>query len=209
MQRSKNLSPGLRNQRPQLFNVLPITLKPPSRLRRRKKRRRNKRDVIEKEGLRISPQLLGPIVPTLAKKKAKETAPTIETQAKSSVETVTKGTLHWQVPRVIQAEKLVSVLATSALVTGANKEAQEVILDRVLCIYYPVQFRKDKEVIRTLINSRSKINTMTPAYAKQLGLQAQKTDIGAQKIDGSLLWTFGMVIASFQIEDKLGRTRFF
>ena len=38
---------------------------------------------------------------------------------------------------------------------------------------------------------------MTPAYAKQLGIQIQKTDIGDQKIDSSLLQTFGMVIVGF------------
>ena len=41
-------------------------------------------------------------------------------------------------------QKLVSVSTTSASVIGANKKAQEVILDRILYIYYPVQFRKDK-----------------------------------------------------------------
>ena len=65
-----------------------------------------------------------------------------------------------------QAKKLVSVSATSASVTGANKEAQEVILDRVPCIHYPVQFQKDKEVIKALIDSGSKVNAMTPAYTK-------------------------------------------
>ena len=45
------------------------------------------------------------------------------------------------------------------------------ILDRVPCIHYPVQFQKDKEVIKALINSGSKVNAMTPAYATQLGLQ--------------------------------------
>ena len=50
---------------------------------------------------------------------------------------------------------------------------------------------------------------MTPAYAKQLGLQVQKTYVRAQKIDGSLLQTFGMVIAGFQVEDKLSKAQFF
>ena len=50
---------------------------------------------------------------------------------------------------------------------------------------------------------------MTLAYAKQLGFQVRKTDVGAQKIDGLLLRTFGMVIAGFQVEDKLGKARFF
>ena len=94
--------------------------------------------------------------------------------------------------------------------TGASKEAQEVIvLDWFPCIYYPVQFWKDKATIRALIDSDSKVNTMTPAYTKQLSLQVRKTDVGAQKIDDSSLRTFGMVIAGFQVEDKLGRARFF
>ena len=50
---------------------------------------------------------------------------------------------------------------------------------------------------------------MTLAYSQQLGLQVQRTDIGAQKIDDSLLRTFEMVIASFQVENKLGRALFF
>ena len=65
------------------------------------------------------------------------------------------------------------------LVIGASKEAPEVILDCVSYIYYPVQFRKDKKIIWALINSGSKFNAMTPAYVKKLGLQTQKTDIGA------------------------------
>ena len=71
-----------------------------------------------------------------------------------------------------KVKKLIPVLATSASVTEASKKAQEVILDRVPCIHYPVQFRKDKRAtIRALIDSGSKVNAMTPAYAKQLGLQ--------------------------------------
>ena len=50
---------------------------------------------------------------------------------------------------------------------------------------------------------------MTPAYASKLSLQAHHTNVGAQKIDGSILQTFGMVLASFQVEDKLKRARFF
>ena len=37
-----------------------------------------------------------------------------------------------------KVKKLISVLATSAFVTGAKKEALEVILDWVLCIHYLV-----------------------------------------------------------------------
>ena len=109
-----------------------------------------------------------------------------------------------------KVRKLVPVSATSTSVTEANKKAQKVILDRVPCIHYPMQFQKDKgATIWALIDLDSEVNAMTPAYAKQLGLQIQRTDVGAQKIDGSLLRIFGMVIAGFQVEDKLGRVRFF
>ena len=50
---------------------------------------------------------------------------------------------------------------------------------------------------------------MTPAYSSKLGLQVHCTDVGAQKIDGSTFKTFGMVLASFFVEDKLGKARFF
>ena len=50
---------------------------------------------------------------------------------------------------------------------------------------------------------------MTSAYALRLGLRVCRTNIGAQKIDGIILKIFEMVLASFQIEDKLGKARFF
>ena len=50
---------------------------------------------------------------------------------------------------------------------------------------------------------------MTPGYILKLGLKVRSTDVRAQKIDGSTLETFGMVLASFQVEDTLGRAQFF
>ena len=50
---------------------------------------------------------------------------------------------------------------------------------------------------------------MTPTYAAKLGLKVRKTDIGAQKIDGSTLKTFRIVLAGFKVEDQLGRVWFF
>ena len=50
---------------------------------------------------------------------------------------------------------------------------------------------------------------MTLAYTKRLGLQTQETNVGAQKIIGLLLEIFGIVIASFQIINKLSRICFF
>ena len=75
-----------------------------------------------------------------------------------------------------------SVLATSALVTGANKDTEKAILDQVSCIYYPVQFQKDKEVIRALINSGSKINAMTLAYVSKLAFESKKLTSELKKL---------------------------
>ena len=50
---------------------------------------------------------------------------------------------------------------------------------------------------------------MSPAYAFQLGLRIWKTNVGAQKIDGTTLETYGIVISTFFLLDKDGRERFF
>ena len=83
--------------------------------------------------------------------------------------------------------------------TGASREAPKVrVLDRVSCICYPVQFRKDKSKdILALLDSESEVNAMTPAYAAYLGLKVRVTNVDAQKIDGSSLATYGIVIAAF------------
>ena len=105
-------------------------------------------------------------------------------------------------------KKLVLVLATSFSVTETSKE-DDVTLEQVPCVYYPLRFQKGTADIRALIDSGSEINAMTRAYASKLGLQVYHSNVGAQKIDGSTLQMFGIVLANFQVEDKLGRTRFF
>ena len=44
---------------------------------------------------------------------------------------------------------------------------------------------------------------MTPAYTEKLGLTTRKTDVGAQKIDGSTLVTYGIVIVGFLVQNRL------
>ena len=81
--------------------------------------------------------------------------------------------------------------------------AREEVLKRVPYIYYLVQFESmNKSQVQALIDSDSEANAMRPAYASKLGLQARYTNVGAQKIDGSTLQTFGMVLTDFQVEDK-------
>ena len=106
----------------------------------------------------------------------------------------------------MEAKKLVSVSATSTSTTDAREEA----LERVPCIHYPVRFKDtNKAQIQALIDSGSEVNAIHPTFAKQLGLPIRPTDVGAQKIDGTTLDTYGMVVAAFSVEDKANQVRFF
>ena len=95
--------------------------------------------------------------------------------------------------------------------TGASTEALKIrILDKVPCICYPIQFYKDKNKdVLALLNFESEVNALTLAYAAHLGLKVRVTNIGAQKINGSPLAIYGMVIATFQVVDKLSCSWFF
>ena len=46
-------------------------------------------------------------------------------------------------------------------------------------------------------------------YAQKLRLKIWKINVGAQKSDGSTLEIFGIVIANFQVKDKISRPGFF
>ena len=78
---------------------------------------------------------------------------------------------------------------------------------RVLCIYYLIQFREKK--VRALFNSGNKINAINLNFAHKLGFYIQKTSVRAQKINSSTLKIFKIVIANFQIKDKVNKLKFF
>ena len=86
---------------------------------------------------------------------------------------------------------------------------KDVVLDWVPCICYPIWFKKSEVQVQALLDSGSKVNAMTPGYALKLGLKVRPTNVGTQKIDGSILETFEIVLASFQVEDVLEKARFF
>ena len=46
-------------------------------------------------------------------------------------------------------------------------------------------------------------------FVKQLGLSIRLADVGAQKIDGTTLNTYGMIVAAFSMEDQANQVRFF
>lgn len=91
--------------------------------------------------------------------------------------------------------------------TKVSKE--DIVLDRILCIHYLECFWKDQDEMLILIDSRREVNVMTPTYVSKLGLKVRPTNVKVQKFDGSTLKIFGMVLVSFQVENKLKKTRFF
>ena len=90
---------------------------------------------------------------------------------------------------------------------NARKEA----LKCVPIIHNPIRFKKDadKTLVQGLINLGSEVNTIHPSFAKQLGLPIRPTDIKAQKIDGTTLDTYWMVVAAFSVVDKANQVKFF
>ena len=74
-------------------------------------------------------------------------------------------------------------------------------------IYYPVRFQEEQ--VKTLLDNSREVNTMNPNFARKLDFKVWKTNVEAQKIDGSVLEIFGIIIANFQIEDKVNKPRFF
>ena len=92
---------------------------------------------------------------------------------------------------------------------GASIKNNLLVLDWVLCIHYPIWFKKSKVQIQVLINSSSEVNAMTSIYALKLGLKIHPTKKRAQKIDGFTFKTFEMILASFQMKDTLEKARFF
>ncbi len=79
-------------------------------------------------------------------------------------------------------------------------------LEWVPCIWYPVTF---KDQTKALLNSRSKVNVISQVFAQQLGLKIRKTNVRAQKIDGTTLETYQMVVSTFFMSNKDGKERFF
>ena len=78
---------------------------------------------------------------------------------------------------------------------------------KVSCIYYPIWVYKDE--IWALIKNKSKINVIGSNCIQMLGSKVRKISIGAQKIDFSTLKTFRIIIADFQIKNKVDKARYF
>lgn len=87
------------------------------------------------------------------------------------------------------SNKLVLVLARSVPMIEASKK-DEIVLKRVPFIHYLLHFRKDIGEIKALLDFGSGLNVKQPAYTAKIGLKVCFTDVGAQKINGSIFKTF-------------------
>lgn len=96
------------------------------------------------------------------------------------------------------ANKLVLVLAISTPMTDTSKK---MILERVPYIYYLVWFRKNK--VKAPINFGNSVNTILQKYTSKLCLKICYTNVKTPKIYDSNFKIFRIVLASFEIEDKL------
>lgn len=80
--------------------------------------------------------------------------------------------------------------------TKTSRE-DEIVLQKVPCIYYPLYFRKDTTEIKALFKFGNKVNTIILAYIAKISLKICSTNIKAQKIDGFILNIFEIVFIKF------------
>ena len=78
---------------------------------------------------------------------------------------------------------------------------------RVLCIRYLFNF--GKKSVLALLDLGSEVNVVHLAFAKEPGLPIRLTDVRVQKINGTTLETYGIVVTAFLVEDKANEVRFF
>ena len=110
-------------------------------------------------------------------------------------------------------EKVVEIVkAGETTKIGKNSKESEgeyPNLAQVPCIWYPIISRKKSVSVSALLDLGNKVNAIYPTLAQELGLSIRPTDVGAQKIDGTMLDIFGMVVTAFSVTDKTNQVKFF
>ena len=96
-------------------------------------------------------------------------------------------------------------MVTFVLVTDGDEK----FVVKVPYIYYLVQFQEDQKSVKALLNSSSKANIINLDNIWKLEFNIRKIYNRAQKINSSILKTFGIIIADFQDENKISRPKFF
>ena len=89
-------------------------------------------------------------------------------------------------------------------------------LEQATCIQYLITFPGGVfqdglalDPVSALFDLGSEVNIMHPAFAEKLGLVVQTINVGAQKIDGTTLETYGMMVMAFSVTDQADKVRFF
>lgn len=103
-------------------------------------------------------------------------------------------------------KKLISVLTTFALITKTSKK-DDMVLESVSYIHNLIWFKKSLR--KALINFGSKVNAIFLRKTLKFGLKVYHTIVRAQKIDNSIIKILEIVLASFQVENMLGKACFF
>ena len=85
-------------------------------------------------------------------------------------------------------------------------DASEKVI-KVPYIYYSVSLQEKQ--VKALLDSKSLLNAINPNFALNLDFYIRKTNVRAQKINGSIFEVFEMVIADFWVENKCGRPKIF
>ena len=88
-----------------------------------------------------------------------------------------------------------------------NRDEDLTNLARVLYIQYPITSRK--QFLLALLDSRGEVNAIYPTFAKELGLPIRLTDIRLQKIDGTIIEIYEIIVAVFAVTDKANQVKFF
>ena len=88
-----------------------------------------------------------------------------------------------------------------------ESEGEYLNLTQVPCIWYPITFKK-KSVL-ALLDLCSEVNAIYPTLAQELGLPIRPMDVRVQKIDGTMLDTYGIVVTTFSVTDKANQVKFF
>ena len=89
-------------------------------------------------------------------------------------------------------------------------DAREKALKYVFCIYYPIQFKSANEIqVQVLVDLKSEINAIYLTFVKKPGLSIRSLKIETQKIDGTILDTYSMVVTVFSITNNANQVKFF
>ena len=101
-------------------------------------------------------------------------------------------------------ETVEAVEITKASKNGKKSKSGEYPenLVQVLCIWYLVNFQKKFASVSMLFDSSSEVNAIQPTFISELKLLIRPTNIGEQKIDSTMLDTYGIVVAAFSVINK-------